>query len=66
MFFKRAQKKVLIQDMINSLKTTFLQIKSMKTAMLKGYVNDCATKIQKIFKGFYSRRVIIPIKLAFA
>jgi hypothetical protein len=38
----------------------------MKAAMLKGYVNECAAKIQKVFKGFYSRKVVLPIKKSFA
>ena len=33
--------------------------------MLKNYVNHCATKIQKVFKGHYTRKVTIKIKRAF-
>lgn len=29
------------------------------------YVNNQATKIQRIFRGYYARKVIIPVKKAF-
>ncbi len=33
---------------------------------MKNYVSHCATKIQKVFKGYYTRHVIVKIKKAFS
>ena len=42
-----------------------MQIKNIKSTLLKGYVNHCAMKIQKVFKGHYARKVQMPIKKTF-
>lgn len=47
------------------MKESYLSIKNIKTSLLKNYVHHCAIKIQKIFKGFYARKVIVKIKRVF-
>lgn len=47
------------------MKDSFISVKNIKTALLKNYVNHCATKIQKLFRGYYARHVIIKIRRAF-
>ncbi len=64
-FFKKIEKKVLVNDIVIGMKDSFIEIKNIKNSLLKNYVNHCAIKIQKIFKGFYARNIIIKIKRAF-
>ena len=40
-------------------------MKNIKANLLKNYVNHCALKIQKIFRGFYARNIIVKIRRAF-
>lgn len=47
------------------MKESFIEIKRIKAALLKKYVNHCATKIQKVFKGYYARMVVVKVKRAF-
>lgn len=47
------------------MKEAFISLKNRKTILLKNYVGHCATKIQKVFKGYYARHVIVKIKAAF-
>jgi len=47
------------------MKEAFLSVKAIKNTLLKNYVAHCATKIQKVFKGYFVRKYIIKIKKAF-
>lgn len=47
------------------MKDSFISVKNIKNSILKNYVNHCAIKIQKIFKGYYARHVILKIRRAF-
>lgn len=40
-------------------------MKNKRTYLLKKYVESCAIKVQKVFKGHYARKIKIPIKKAF-
>eukprot|EP00347_Sterkiella_histriomuscorum_P004582 403359915 len=64
-FFKQIEKKFIVKDLVASMKDSFIQIKNIKTNLLKNYVHHCAIRIQKVFKGFYARRIVIKIKRAF-
>lgn len=56
---------MLVNEVVKAMKDSFIQIKSIKTNLLKNYVNHCAIKIQKVFKGHYARKFIVKIKRAF-
>jgi 5'(3')-deoxyribonucleotidase len=47
------------------MKESFMIIKNIKSSLLKNYVNHCATKIQKIFRGHFARKIKVPVKKAF-
>lgn len=55
----------MAKELINAMKESFIQIKNIKTQLLKSYVHLCAIKIQKVFKGFYGRKVIVKVRRAF-
>lgn len=55
----------MVNEVVKAMKDSFIQIKSIKTNLLKNYVNNCAVKIQKIFKGYFARKFIVKIKRAF-
>jgi hypothetical protein len=59
------ERKILVGDLISSMKEAFLSIKNIKNSLLKAYVHRCATKIQKVFKGYYCRHIIVQIKRIF-
>ena len=65
-FFKRLHKKIVVRDVIECMKKSFIYIKDIKNRLLKGYVNHCACKIQKVFRGFYARNYLVKIKRAFS
>ena len=52
--------------MVSGLKAGFINVKTLKTQMLKNYVNLCATRIQKVFKGFFTRKVVVPVVKVFS
>jgi hypothetical protein len=43
--------KLQVQYLVNSMKFTHQMIKDRKTTMLNNYINYCAIKIQKVFRG---------------
>lgn len=61
--FKRYKKRVFTLDLSHSLRDCFVQVKTMRKQMLEIYVNKCATKIQKLYRGWYVRERIRPLKI---
>lgn len=56
---------MLVHDLVSAIKDSFIHIKEFKTLLLRNYVNHCAIKIQKNFKGFFARKYTVKIKKAF-
>jgi hypothetical protein len=59
-FLDIAQKidiKLQVHYLVNSLKFTHQTIKDRKSTMLNNYINYCAVKIQKVFRGFIVRKL---------
>jgi len=56
---------MLAKEVVTAIKESFISLKSRKNVLLKTYINHCATKIQKVFKGHYARKVTVPTKAAF-
>lgn len=53
--------KQLISEIGQAMKLAHLALQRNKELVLKKYVNRCATKIQKVWRGFYTRMVISPV-----
>lgn len=56
---------MIVSELITGIKEAFLSIKNIKNSLLRNYVDHCACKIQKVFRGFYGRKHIIKIKKSF-
>lgn len=54
--FKRYQKKVVAKEIAQVLRDSFVCVKTIRKRMLEVYVNKCATKIQKMFRGWFLRQ----------
>ena len=37
-------------------------LKERKSTLLNNYINYCAVKIQKVFRGYLARRLDVPIR----
>mmetsp|Transcript_7178 Transcript_7178/g.6268 ORF Transcript_7178/g.6268 Transcript_7178/m.6268 type:complete len:132 (+) Transcript_7178:1724-2119(+) len=64
-FFKKVERKVLVREVAEGIKEAFFNVKNIKSQMLRNYVNHCATSIQKLYRGFYTRKYLIRIRKAF-
>jgi hypothetical protein len=65
-FLEIAQKidiKLQVHYLVNSLKFTHQTIKDRKSTMLNNYINYCAVKIQKVFRGFIVRKLQVPLRV---
>jgi hypothetical protein len=61
--FKRFERRVVAKDVAKSLRECFVHVKMVRKQMLEVYVNKCATKIQKVFRGWFIRERIRPLKI---
>lgn len=61
-FFKKAQRVILVRQLIFALKDSYLNVKNTKQRYLKRYIFFCATRIQTLYRGFRARKVIVPIR----
>ena len=54
-FFKKAQRTVLLRQLINGMRDAYLNTKNHRQVFQVQYINACATKIQKVFRGYLVR-----------
>ena len=54
--FKRAQKKVLLGELLYAMREAYLNSKKQKQVFIKNLINNCAGKIQKVFRGHLARK----------
>jgi hypothetical protein len=54
-----------LRCLTDALKFTHRVVSDRKQAVLNGYVQYCAVKIQKVFRGGRARRHILPFRRAF-
>ena len=62
LFFKKVERRVFVRDLVHSMHRAFLKVKNTKQRMLKKYIFFCATRIQSLWRGFYARRVRVPVR----
>ena len=62
LFFKKVERRVFVRDLVHSMQRAFLRVKETKQRMLKKYIFFCATRIQCQWRGFYARRVRVPVR----
>ena len=55
--------KLHIQYLVSSMKYTHQMIKERKSTMLNNYINYCALKIQKVFRGHLARKLDLPLRV---
>lgn len=53
----------MAKDIAKSLRECFIQVKNVRKEMLEVYVNKCAVKIQKVFRGWFIRERVRPLLL---
>ena len=59
---KKLSIKLQVQYLISYMKFTHQTIKDRKSTMLNHYINYCAIKIQKVYRGHRSRKLDLPIR----
>ena len=55
-FFKRAEKRVLVKELLHGMKDAYLNTKSHKQQFITKYINHCAGMIQKAYRGHIARK----------
>lgn len=55
----------VVGQLVDGMRSAFLTIKNEKGVLLSRYVHHCATKLQKVYRGHYTRKVTVPVKSAF-
>jgi hypothetical protein len=59
--FKRFERRIVAKDLAKSLRECYVHVKQVRKQMLEVYVNKCATKIQKVFRGWFVRERVRPL-----
>jgi len=55
-FFKRAEKRVLIKELLHGMKDAYLNTKFHKQRFITKYINHCAAMIQKAYRFYKARK----------
>jgi len=58
---KKVQKKLAVRELVGAMKASKMAVKKHKMAILKKYINRCATLIQKLWRGHFVRKVVVTV-----
>lgn len=58
---KNYQRRVAVKDISRALRDSFVNVKRLRQRALEEYVSKAATKIQKVWRGWFLRTRVKPI-----